>query len=52
MHFDVDAFRIELFEVPWEIIENFTNINDMVQVWDSLFPELVNKYAPIKQHKS
>ena len=24
---------------------------DMVQVWNSLFLEVVNKYAPIKQHR-
>ena len=41
-HFDVDAFRSEWFDVPWEIIENFTNVNDMVQVWNSLFLEIVN----------
>ena len=35
----------------WEIIENFTNVNDMIQVWNSLFLEIVNKYAPIKQHR-
>ena len=50
-HSDVEAFRNELFDVPWEIIENFTNVNDMVQVWNSLFLEIVNKYAPIKQHR-
>ena len=50
-HFDVDAFRNELFDVPWEIIENFINVNDMVQVWNSLFLEKVNKFAPIKQHR-
>ena len=40
-----------MFDIPWEIIENFTNVNDMVQVWNSLFHEIVNKYAPIKQHR-
>ena len=48
MHFNVDAYRNDLFEVPWEIIENFTNVNDIVQVWDSLFPELVNKISSYK----
>ena len=38
-------------EVPCEIIEYFTNENDMIQVWNSLFLEVVNKYAPIKQHR-
>ena len=35
--FDVDAFRNEVFDVPWEIIENFTNVNDRVQVWNYCF---------------
>ena len=30
---------------------NLTNVNDMVQVWNSLFLEIVNIYAPINQHR-
>ena len=44
-------FRNELFDVPWENIENSANVSDMVQVWNSLFLEIVNKYAPLKQHR-
>ena len=40
-----------LSEVHWDINENFTNVNDIVRVWNSLFPEIVNKYGPIKQHR-
>ena len=50
-HFHVDAFRNELFFVPWGIIENVTNVNDMVQLWNSPFLEIANIYAPIKQHR-
>ena len=32
MIYDIDAFQNELLEVSWEIIENCTDVNHMVQV--------------------
>ena len=34
--------------VPWEIIENFDTIDDVVLAWTSLFTEVLDKHAPIK----
>ena len=31
-HFDADAFRNELCQIPWEITESFQDANEMVQV--------------------
>ena len=37
--------------VPWEIIENFDTIDDVVLAWTSLFTEVLDKHAPIKSHR-
>ena len=37
--------------VPWEILEKFDNIDDIVTVWKSLFLEILDKHAPIKSHR-
>ena len=38
-------------EVPWEIVTAFDDINEMVEVWNSLFLEIVNKHTPIKTYR-
>ncbi|MCG7869794.1 MAG: hypothetical protein JAY74_25915 [Candidatus Thiodiazotropha taylori] len=50
-HFDVNAFRNELIQVPWETVEYFDDVNEMIQVWNSLFLEVLNKHAPVVQHR-
>ena len=39
------------YMVPWEIIENFDTVDDMVSVWTLLFTEVIDKHAPIKYHR-
>ena len=29
----------------------FDDVNDMVQIWNSLFLEVVDKHAPVKHHR-
>ena len=50
-HFDETIFLSDLSCVPWEILENFDNIDDIVTVWKSLFLENLDKHAPIKSHR-
>lgn len=40
----------ELCMVPWEIIENFDTIDNVVLAWTSLFTEALDKHA-IKCHR-
>ena len=37
--------------VPWEILEQFDNVDDIVSAWKSLFLEVLDKHAPIKSHR-
>ena len=37
--------------VPWDILEHFDNIDDIVSIWKSLFLEILDKNAPIKCHR-
>ena len=49
--FDEACFLNDLCMVPWEIIENFDTIDDVVLAWTSLFTEVLDKHAPIKSHR-
>ena len=50
-NFEEPRFLNDLALVPWEIIECFDTVDDMVTVWTSLFTEVLNKHAPIKNHR-
>ena len=44
-------FLSDLSSVPWEILEQFDNVDDIVDVWNTLFLEILDKHAPIKSHR-
>ena len=48
-HFDENEFINELSQIPWEILDSFSDVSECVQVWNLLFLEVVNKHAPLKQ---
>ena len=50
-HFDENAFINDLRQIPWEILESFNDVSECVQIWNILFLEIVNKHAPLKQHR-
>lgn len=50
-HFDENAFINDLRQIPWEILESFDDVIEWVQIWNILFLEIVNKHAPLKQHR-
>ena len=50
-HFDQQEFINDLSQIPWEILDSFDDVSECVQVWNLLFLEVVNKYAPLKQHR-
>ena len=37
--------------MPWEIIESFDDIDDLVSVWTTMLTEVLDKHAPIKRHR-
>ena len=37
--------------VPWEIIQSFDKVDDMVSVWNYFFLETLNKHAPVKNYR-
>ena len=49
--FDENAFVNDLHQIPWEIVDTFDDVNDMVQIWNSLFLEVVDNHAPVKHHR-
>ena len=50
-HFDQQEFINDLSQIPWEILDSFDDVSECVQVWNLLFLEVVNKHAPLKQHR-
>lgn len=50
-NFDENAFVNDLHQIPWEVVDTFEDVNDMVQIWNSLFLEVVDKHAPVKHHR-
>ena len=50
-NFDESKFICDMHEVPWETIEYFNDIDEIVEVWNKMFLEVVNKHAPLKSHR-
>ena len=50
-NFDENRFISDMQTVPWETIEYFNDINEIVEVWNTMFLEVVNKHAPLKSHR-
>lgn len=49
--FDENAFLNDLLSVQWQILENFEDIDDIIRIWYSLFIDIVDKHAPVKEHR-
>ena len=49
-NFDENNFINDMHGVPWETIEYFNEINEIVEVWNNMVLESVNKHAPLKSH--
>ena len=50
-NFDESTFLDDLSLVPWEIIQNFDTVDDIVSTLNTLFLEILNKHAPVKSHR-
>ena len=51
MRFDESTFLDDLSLVPWEIIQNFDTVDDIVSTWNTPFLEILCKHAPVKSHR-
>ncbi len=49
--FDENAFTNDLNLVPWEIIQQYDTIDDVLTKWMELFLNVVNKHAPLRVHR-
>ena len=46
--FDCENFRSHLSSQPWNLIQSFSDVNDMWNYWKSLFLAVLNNHAPFK----
>lgn len=49
--FDENNFISDLLQVPWEIIGSFDSLDEIVETWNTMFLEVINKHAPLKAHR-
>ncbi|MEW8544961.1 MAG: reverse transcriptase family protein, partial [Candidatus Thiodiazotropha sp.] len=49
--FDEAKFFADLQAVPWDVIQCFDDINDILEAWTDLFLEVVDRNVPLKQHR-
>ena len=49
--FDENAFINDLKQVPWETIQTTNCLDEMVEIWNELFLEVINKHSPLKCHR-
>ena len=47
--FDENAFIQNLKNVPWQIVDDESNVNDAVLTWNKLFTEVADSHAPLKR---
>ena len=50
-NFDIDSFKHDLREQPWDSIKSFNDINDTVCRWEKLLMQVVNKHMPIRRKR-
>ena len=49
--FDENAFINDLKQVPWETIQTTNCLDEMIEIWNELFLEVINKHALLKCHR-
>ena len=47
----VHFFTDDLLYVPWDDIRLYDDVNDALQVWQSMFKNVVNKHIPTKHRR-
>ena len=50
-NFDENKFYADLQAVPWDLIHLFDDTDDVLDVWNNLFLEVVDRNIPIRQHR-
>ena len=39
----------DLSRVPWQVLETFDDLDDVVEAWSRLFLEVLNQHAPVRE---
>ena len=50
-NYNNNLFKKDLANADWESIMEIKNIHDMFFEWEKLFVSILDKHAPIRQHK-
>ena len=47
-HYNPDAFSHDISQVPWPVIEAFSDVEDKLNAFDLLFNDIFDQHAPLK----
>ena len=47
-NFNEHMFVDDLFKVPWQDIEKHDNVDDALELWNSMFFDVINNHLPMK----
>ena len=50
-NFNEAEFMEELKNTPWDVIKIFDNTDEVLDVWSSMYLDIVNKHLPVKKHR-
>jgi exonuclease III len=50
-HYNREAFYNDISQAPWSVIDVFTDIDDKVNAFNTMFNDILNQHAPIKSIK-
>ena len=50
-HYNREAFLKDILQAPWSVIDVFTDIDDKVNAFNTMFNDILDQHAPIKTIK-
>ena len=49
--FNVNTFRNDFDNLPWDNVKKLGDVNDQWQLWKNMFLSVVDKHAPLKRKR-
>lgn len=49
--FSEEAFITDLINIPWDVMNNYTDTNEVLDTWVSKFSSILDNHIPVKIHR-
>ena len=50
-HFSKDAFISDIINAPFDVVYNYTEPNEALDIWSRIFMKIINVHAPLKKKR-